>query len=81
MKDPVIQAREFRKTYGNLVAVDGISFDGREDKICGLLEPKGAGKSPPMRVLAAVTNPTEGQMTRNRAHIARPANEVSQALD
>ena len=33
MKDPVISVRDFRKTYGDFVAVDGISFEARRGEI------------------------------------------------
>jgi ABC-2 type transport system ATP-binding protein len=48
--------------------------------VLSLLEPKGAGKSTLMRILAAVTNPSEGHAPRNGADIARPANEVRHVL-
>ena len=52
MKDPVIRVRDFRKTYGDLVAVDGISFDVKQGEIFGLLGPNGAGKTSTLESLA-----------------------------
>ncbi len=45
MKNSVIKVRDFRKTYGDLVAVDNISFDVKQGEIFGLLGPNGAGKT------------------------------------
>ena len=36
-KDSVIEVRDFRKTYGDLVAVEGIRFDVKQGEILGLL--------------------------------------------
>lgn len=45
MKDLIIEVKDFRKTYGSFVAVDGISFDVQRGEIFGLLGPNGAGKT------------------------------------
>jgi len=45
MQDSVIIVRDFRKVYGDLVAVDGISFEVQRGEIFGLLGPNGAGKT------------------------------------
>ena len=45
MNEPVIQVRDFRKIYSDLVAVDGISFEVQRVEIFGLLGPNGAGKT------------------------------------
>jgi len=51
MRDSVIIVRDFRKVYGNLVAVDGISFEVQHGEIFGLLGPNGAGKTTTMETL------------------------------
>jgi ABC-2 type transport system ATP-binding protein len=45
MNTPTIEVKDFRKTYGSHLAVDGVSFDVREGEIFGLLGPNGAGKT------------------------------------
>ena len=45
MNDTVIHVQDFRKVYGDFVAVDGISFDVQRGEIFGLLGPNGAGKT------------------------------------
>jgi len=50
-KEPVIIVNDFRKVYGDLVAVDGISFEVQRGEIFGLLGPNGAGKTSTLEVL------------------------------
>ena len=51
MKDTVIEVRDFRKVYGHLIAVDGISFEVQQGEIFGLLGPNGAGRPAHLRFL------------------------------
>ncbi|HJW83365.1 MAG TPA: ABC transporter ATP-binding protein, partial [Anaerolineae bacterium] len=41
MNDTVVAVKDFRKTYGNVVAVDGITFEVRSGEVFGLLGPNG----------------------------------------
>ena len=59
---PVITARSLRKTYGETVAVDDVSFDVAPGEAFGLLGPNGAGKSTTMRMLGAVSTRTSGDL-------------------
>jgi ABC-2 type transport system ATP-binding protein len=45
MNDSIIEVIDFRKTYGDFVAVDGITFNVKKGEIFGLLGPNGAGKT------------------------------------
>jgi len=62
MQDPVIQVRDFRKTYGDFVAVDGISFDVQQGEIFGLLGPNGAGKTSTLESLEGLRTPDGGSL-------------------
>jgi ABC-2 type transport system ATP-binding protein len=62
MADPVIEARNFRKTYGDFVAVDDISFDVRQGEIFGLLGPNGAGKTSTLESLEGLRAPDGGTL-------------------
>ena len=42
---PIIVARDLRKSYGTLKAVDGVSFEVAEGEVFGILGPNGAGKT------------------------------------
>ena len=62
MKDSVIQVRGLRKTYGDVVAVDGISFDVMPGEIFGLLGPNGAGKTTTLESLEGLRAPDGGSL-------------------
>jgi len=56
----MIKVGSIHKSFGNVHAVRGISFDAPDGKITGLLGPNGAGKSTTLRVLYTVLKPDEG---------------------
>jgi ABC-2 type transport system ATP-binding protein len=49
-----------RKAYGDVQALDGVSFDVEEGEVFALLGPNGAGKSTTVRVLVTLTSPDAG---------------------
>lgn len=62
MKDPVIQVKDLTKSYGDVVAVDGISFDVRHGEVFGLLGPNGAGKTTTLESLEGIRAPDGGTL-------------------
>jgi len=62
MKEPVIKVRDFRKTYGDLVAVDEISFEVQRGEVFGLLGPNGAGKTSTLESLEGLRAPDGGSL-------------------
>ena len=62
MKNSVVEVKDFRKTYGNHVAVDGISFEVKEGEIFGLLGPNGAGKTSTLECLEGLRAPNGGSL-------------------
>jgi len=63
MPDPLVSARHLTKRFGDFTAVDDIDFDVRAGEAVGFLGPNGAGKSSTMRMIAAVSPVTEGELT------------------
>jgi len=59
----VIAAQNLTKTYGDVAAVDGISFSVPAGESFGLLGPNGAGKSTTMKMIGAVTQRTSGELS------------------
>jgi ABC-2 type transport system ATP-binding protein len=55
-----IITRSLFKSYGNLVAVNGIDLDIRGGKVFGFLGPNGAGKSTTIKLLTTLIPPTSG---------------------
>jgi ABC-2 type transport system ATP-binding protein len=56
----LIEANQLSKTYGNLTALAGISFEAKAGEILGFLGPNGAGKTTTMRILTGYMPPTSG---------------------
>jgi ABC-2 type transport system ATP-binding protein len=59
---PVIEVRNARKTYGEKVAVDDVTFAMPPDAILGLLGPNGAGKTSLIRMITTITEPDSGEI-------------------
>ncbi len=56
----MIRVEQIHKSFGDVHALRGISFDAPDGKITGLLGPNGAGKSTTLRVLYTVLKPDSG---------------------
>ena len=48
---PVVSVHDLHKSYGQIKAVDGVSFDVQEREIFALLGPNGAGKTTTVEIL------------------------------
>ena len=58
----IIDVRNLRKVYGDVVAVEDVSFDVREGEIFGLLGPNGAGKTTSVECIQGLRNPDGGSV-------------------
>jgi lipooligosaccharide transport system ATP-binding protein len=61
--EDMIVATSLTKTYGDFVAVDGVNFTVRRGESFGLLGPNGAGKSTTMKMIAATSQRTGGELS------------------
>jgi ABC-2 type transport system ATP-binding protein len=59
---PVIRVRDVRKTYGEIRAVDGVSFEVARGEVFGLLGPNGAGKTTTVEMLEGLRVPDGGTL-------------------
>ena len=59
---PLIAAREVRKHYGNIRAVDGVDLDIRAGELFGLIGHNGAGKSTLFKMMLGLIPPTSGDI-------------------
>jgi ABC-2 type transport system ATP-binding protein len=58
----VVRVTNLTKQYGNLTAVDHVSFEIRESEIVSLLGPNGAGKTTIIQTLLTLVSPTSGDI-------------------
>jgi ABC-2 type transport system ATP-binding protein len=59
---PAARVRGLRKTFGRVVAVDGVDLDLPTGAIVGMLGPNGSGKTTLIRMLLGLTRPTAGRI-------------------
>src|SRR6185312_7181024 len=58
---PVVRAESLTKRFGNLTAVDDLSFALEAGTVTGFLGPNGAGKTTTLRMLLGLVRPTAGR--------------------
>jgi ABC-2 type transport system ATP-binding protein len=75
-----IAVHDLRKRYGDVQALDGVSFAVREGEVFGLLGPNGAGKSTTVRTLVTLTKPDSGTATVAGRDVLREQEAVRRAL-
>lgn len=56
----MVEIQNLRKTFGPIVAVDGVSFTVGKGEVLGFLGPNGAGKSTTMKMITGFLTPTSG---------------------
>lgn len=76
MSQPAIIAENLTYRYGQLTAVDHISFAVAEGEILGFLGPNGAGKSTTVKMLTGQLRPKEGRATVLGLDVARYPKQV-----
>lgn len=59
----VIRVKGLRKSYGDLIAVDGIDFEVKKGEVFSLLGPNGAGKTTTVEILEGLRRADEGQIS------------------
>jgi len=62
MTDAVIRVTDLRRSFGPVVAVDGVSFEVNQGEVFGLLGPNGAGKTTTVEMLEGLTRPDSGRV-------------------
>jgi ABC-2 type transport system ATP-binding protein len=80
----VISVRGLIKQYGDVRAVDELTFDVPAGQVTGFLGPNGAGKSTTMRIVMGLDRPTAGTALVNGkryVELAEPLNQVGALLD
>lgn len=81
---PAITVSHLSKTFGDVHAVDDLSFTVESGRVTGFLGPNGAGKTTTLRMLLGLVRPTAGTATIGGVHyrdLANPATTVGAVLE
>ncbi len=79
---PVLLARDIRKVFGSLVALDGAEVSVAKGEIVGLIGPNGSGKSTLLHVISGRTPATGGTVTLGGRDVtrAKPSDRIRAGL-
>ena len=75
-----IEVLNLKKVYGNLVAVDGISFNVKKGEVFAFLGPNGAGKTTTVEMIESIRVPTAGSVKILGKDIETSFNEVKEKI-
>jgi len=80
MHSPALQVTGLSKVYGDLRAVDGLTFSVAPGEVLGLVGPNGAGKTTTLRCIGGILPPNAGQILIAGRNLAREPVEAKRAL-
>lgn len=72
----MIEAFNLTKQFGELRAVDDVSFTAKEGEVFGIVGPNGAGKSTLIKILSTILTPTSGRAIINGLDMAKEPQKV-----
>src|SRR5215218_10998704 len=81
---PVASVRALTKHYGEIAAVDDLTFSLERGTVTGFLGPNGAGKTTTLRLLLGLAEPTSGEALvfgRRYCELEQPARRVGAVLE
>ena len=76
MSEVAIKVKNLVKTYGEVHAVDGISFDVKKGEVFAFLGPNGAGKTTTVEIIETIRKPTSGEVEILGYNIRRNRKEI-----
>lgn len=80
MSSAVIDVRRLSRRFGDLLAVDDVSFQVRHGAIFGLLGPNGSGKSTIIRMLLGILPPSGGEATVLGHDVRRESEQIKRRI-
>ena len=76
----MIEVRDFKKSYGDTLAVAGLSFRVEPNKVWGLVGHNGAGKTTTMRAISGLLPASSGTLSLNGHDVAKESMEAKRCL-
>lgn len=76
----IIKVENLVKSFGNIIAVNDISFEVEEGSIFGFLGPNGAGKTTTINILCTLLSPTSGRASINGYDCSTESSKVRKAI-
>jgi ABC-2 type transport system ATP-binding protein len=76
----MIEVHNITRSYGDFVAVDGVSFDISPGEVVGLLGHNGAGKTTVMKLMTGFLEPTGGHVLVDGLNVARDRREIQRRI-
>jgi len=80
MNQTAIEATNLVKTFGNITALNGLSFTATQREIFGVIGPNGAGKTTTLRIMATLIKPSSGSARIFGLDVEKNASEVRKVI-
>ncbi len=79
MEEPILTVTDIKKSFGSVVALNGVSFQLKAGEIMGLVGDNGAGKTTLIKILSGVYTKDSGDIVFNGKHV--DFREPKEAID
>lgn len=76
----MIQVNHLHKSFGNVIALQDVSFTAPDGRITGLLGPNGAGKTTTLRILYTLLKPDQGSAVVDGFDVVNTPQEVKRRI-
>jgi len=80
MSENIIEVKDLSKSFGEILAVQNISFNVKKGEVFAFLGPNGAGKSTTIKMLTTLLKPTKGQITLNGFDTVKDSDNVRKSF-
>jgi ABC-2 type transport system ATP-binding protein len=75
-----VDAKELSKKFGNIQALNNVTFNIKQGEVYGLIGPNGAGKTTTLRIVSTLILPTSGSVTVFGVDVVRQPDQVRRIL-